>query len=171
MHERTFIGLDVHARSVQAGVLDGLTGEVKSLAVPVATKALVAWVCAQPAPAVTYEAGPTGYELARALLAAGAGCAQTQATSALVATGTARLFTSPVSPSSTPAWTERACTSRPMNVRSCIATPPRGRGLPSRCSQRRPAPDYALRRRAVPYGLDSITSLILSSRLRNVSAS
>jgi hypothetical protein len=34
MHERTFIGLDVHARSVQAGVLDGLTGEVKSLAVP-----------------------------------------------------------------------------------------------------------------------------------------
>src|SRR5450756_2092136 len=42
-----------------------------------------------------------------------------------------------------------------MNVRSCIATPPRGRGLPSRCSQRRPAPDYALRRRAVPYGLES----------------
>jgi len=53
MQERTFIGLDVHARSVQAGVLDGLTGEVKSLAVPVATKALVAWICAQPAPAVT----------------------------------------------------------------------------------------------------------------------
>jgi hypothetical protein len=74
MHERTFIGLDVHARSVQAGVLDGLTGEVKSLAVPVATKALVAWVCAQPAPAVAYEAGPTGYELARALLAADVPC-------------------------------------------------------------------------------------------------
>ena len=67
MQERTFIGLDVHARSVQAGVLDALTGEVKSLAVPVATKALVAWVRAQPAPAVAYEAGPTGYELARAL--------------------------------------------------------------------------------------------------------
>src|SRR5665648_356844 len=74
MHERTFIGLDVHARSVQAGVLDGLTGEVKSLAVPVATNALVAWVCAQPDPAVTYEAGPTGYELARALAAAGVPC-------------------------------------------------------------------------------------------------
>jgi hypothetical protein len=74
MQERTFIGLDVHARSVQAGVLDGLTGEVRSLAVPVATKALVAWVCAQPAPAVTYEAGPTGYELARALAAAGVPC-------------------------------------------------------------------------------------------------
>src|SRR5674476_92431 len=74
MHERTFIGLDVHARSVQAGVLDGLTGEVKGLAVPVATKALVAWVCTQPAPAVAYEAGPTGYELARALAAAGVPC-------------------------------------------------------------------------------------------------
>jgi len=74
MHERTFIGLDVHARSTKAGVLDGLTGEVKSLAVPVATNALVAWVCAQPDPAVTYEAGPTGYELARALLAAGVPC-------------------------------------------------------------------------------------------------
>lgn len=67
MHERTLIGLDVHARSIQAGVLDGLTGEVKSLAVPVATGALVAWVCAQPGPqAVAYEAVPTGYELARA---------------------------------------------------------------------------------------------------------
>ncbi len=62
MQERAFIGLDVHARSVQAGVLDGLTGEVRSLAVPVATKALVTWVCAQPDPAVAYEAGPTGYE-------------------------------------------------------------------------------------------------------------
>jgi len=74
MQERTFIGRDVHARSVEAGVLDGLTGEVKSLAVPVATKALVALVCAQPTPAVAYEAGPTGSELARALRAAGVPC-------------------------------------------------------------------------------------------------
>jgi hypothetical protein len=28
MSERTFIGLDVHARPVRAAVLDGLTGEV-----------------------------------------------------------------------------------------------------------------------------------------------
>jgi hypothetical protein len=33
MHERTSIGLDVHARSVKSGVHDGLTGEVKSLVV------------------------------------------------------------------------------------------------------------------------------------------
>ena len=71
MYERTFIGLDVHARSVKAGLLDDLTGEVNSLAVPVATQPLVAWVCAQPNPAVAYEAGPTGYELARALDARG----------------------------------------------------------------------------------------------------
>jgi transposase len=71
MYERTFIGLDVHARSVKAGVLDNLTGEVNSLAVPVATQPLVAWVCAQPDPAVACEASPTGYELARALDARG----------------------------------------------------------------------------------------------------
>ena len=74
MQQRTFIGLDVHARSVQAGVLDGLTGEVKSLALPAVTEALVGWVRAQPAPAVAYEAGPTGYELARALAAVGVPC-------------------------------------------------------------------------------------------------
>jgi hypothetical protein len=48
-------------------VLDALTGKVSSRAVPVATKPLVAWICAEPDPAVAYEAGPTGYELARAL--------------------------------------------------------------------------------------------------------
>ncbi len=75
MQERAFIGLDVHARSVKAGLLDGLTGEVRSLAVPATTAALVAWVCAQPGPqAVACEAGPTGYELVRALAAAGVPC-------------------------------------------------------------------------------------------------
>jgi len=75
MLERSFIGLDVHARSVQAAVLDGLTGEVTSVAAPVATEKLVAWICSQPAPqAVAYEAGPTGYPLARALAGVGVRC-------------------------------------------------------------------------------------------------
>jgi transposase len=75
MSERTFIGLDVHARSVRAALLDGLTGEVRSLDAPVPTKKLVGWICAQPAPqAVAYEAGPTGYVLARALDGAGVRC-------------------------------------------------------------------------------------------------
>jgi transposase len=75
MSERTFIGLDVHARSVRAGVLDGLTGEVRSLVAPVPAKELVGWIRAHPAPqAVAYEAGPTGYVLARALQGAGVRC-------------------------------------------------------------------------------------------------
>ena len=37
MSELTFIGLDVHARSVAAGVLEGSTGEVRSCAAPVRT--------------------------------------------------------------------------------------------------------------------------------------
>ena len=40
MSESTFIGLDVHARSVWAGVLDGVTGEVRSCAAPVRTAEL-----------------------------------------------------------------------------------------------------------------------------------
>ena len=41
MSELTFIGLDVHARSVWAGVLDGSTGEVRSCAAPAPTGELV----------------------------------------------------------------------------------------------------------------------------------
>ena len=75
MLNRSFIGLDVHARSVRAAVLDGLTVEVTNVAAPVATEKLVAWVCSQPAPqAVVYEAGPTGYTLARALMGVGVRC-------------------------------------------------------------------------------------------------
>jgi transposase len=75
MSEQTFIGLDVHARSVRAALLDGLTGEVRNLEAPVPTARLVQWICAQPAPqAVAYEAGPTGYVLARALKQAGVRC-------------------------------------------------------------------------------------------------
>ena len=75
MQEGTYIGLDVHARSVWAGVLDAATGEVRSCAAPVATKKLVAWIAAQPAPVtVAYEAGPTGFVLARSLAQAGIDC-------------------------------------------------------------------------------------------------
>jgi transposase len=75
MRESTFIGLDVHARSVWAGVLDGASGEVSSKAVPVRTEELVAWLLSQPQPlSVAYEAGPTGYGLARACAAAQIPC-------------------------------------------------------------------------------------------------
>ena len=73
--ERTSVGLDVHARSVVAGVLDMVTGELWSRRLPAATEAVVGWVGSLPGPvAVAYEAGPTGFGLARALAAVGVRC-------------------------------------------------------------------------------------------------
>jgi transposase len=70
-----FIGLDVHARSVTAALLDGTTGEVRSAAAPARSAELVEWLVAQGAQlAVTYEAGPTGFGLARACEAARIPC-------------------------------------------------------------------------------------------------
>ena len=58
----------MHARSVVAGVLDIGTGEVWSRRLPPATEAVLGWVGSLPGPvAVAYEAGPTGFGLARAL--------------------------------------------------------------------------------------------------------
>jgi transposase len=75
MSELTFIGLDVHARSVAAGVLEGSTGEVRSCAAPVRAGELVAWLQQQgEAVSVAYEAGPTGFGLARACAAAQIPC-------------------------------------------------------------------------------------------------
>ena len=75
MGEGSWVGLDVHARSVVAGVIDQESGEVRSLRVPVGSDATVAWLQTLPAPVrVVYEAGPTGYGLARACAEAGIGC-------------------------------------------------------------------------------------------------
>ncbi|WRL66343.1 IS110 family transposase [Blastococcus brunescens] len=73
--ERTSVGLDVHARSVSAAAIDGVTGElIKQRLVP-DPRVVLDWVHDLPAPAaVTYEAGPTGFGLARALAAAGIRC-------------------------------------------------------------------------------------------------
>jgi len=73
--ERTSVGLEVHARSIVAGVLDTITGELRSRRLPPATEAVVAWVGSLPGSVlVAYEAGPTGFGLARAWLAAGVRC-------------------------------------------------------------------------------------------------
>jgi transposase len=75
MSELTFIGLDVHASSVAAGVLEGSTGEVRSGAAPPRTAELVPWLREQgESLSVAYEAGPTGFGLARACAAAGIPC-------------------------------------------------------------------------------------------------
>ncbi len=73
--ERTSVGLDVHARSVAAAAVDGQTGEVFKARLSPAHDAVLDWVRALPGPcAVAYEAGPTGFGLARALGAAGIRC-------------------------------------------------------------------------------------------------
>jgi transposase len=75
MGEGRWVGLDVHARKVVAGVLDGRSGELRSLRAPTLVLETVDWLVALPAPVrVAYEAGPTGYGLARACLAAGISC-------------------------------------------------------------------------------------------------
>ena len=59
MSEGSWVGLDVHARSVVAGVIDMGSGEVRSLRVPPGAEATVAWLKTLPAPVrVVYEAGP-----------------------------------------------------------------------------------------------------------------
>lgn len=72
---RISVGLDVHARSVFACGLDGETGEVFERRLTPDHHELLEWLRSLPAPvAATYEAGPTGFGLARSLLAAGVEC-------------------------------------------------------------------------------------------------
>ena len=73
--ERTSVGLDVHARSVVAAAIDGVTGEVFRARLTPDYGEIAGWVVGLPGPsAVVYEAGPTGFGLARALTAAGLRC-------------------------------------------------------------------------------------------------
>ena len=73
--ERTSVGLDVHARSVSAAAIDGQTGELVKARLSPAYEDVLGWVAKLPGPcAVVYEAGPTGFGMARALIAAGIRC-------------------------------------------------------------------------------------------------
>jgi len=73
--ERTSVGLDVHARSVVAAAIDGVTGEVFRARLGPAGEDVVGWVRSLPGPsAAVYEAGPTGFGLYRTLNAAGIRC-------------------------------------------------------------------------------------------------
>ena len=73
--ERTSVGLDVHARSIAAVAIDTVTGELFKQRLAPGADAVLGWMTGLPGPlAVTYEAGPTGFGLARAIRAAGIRC-------------------------------------------------------------------------------------------------
>lgn len=73
--ERTSVGLDVHARSIAAAAIDGVTGELFQAKLSPSFEHVRSWVGALPGPvAVAYEAGPTGFGLYRDLSAVGIRC-------------------------------------------------------------------------------------------------
>jgi transposase len=73
--ERTSVGLDVHARSVAAAAIDGVTGELIKTKLTPSHEKIRGWLDGLPGPvAVTYEAGPTGFGLYRSLTGAGIRC-------------------------------------------------------------------------------------------------
>ena len=68
----TSVALDVHARSTQATSIDMLTGEVSRARLGGEAGEIVRYLTALPQPvSACYEAGPTGFGLARAARAAG----------------------------------------------------------------------------------------------------
>ncbi len=72
---RSWVGLDVHAAKVVACVVDAESGEMTVHRLSGETVEVVAFCSGLPRPTrAAYEAGPTGYGLARALAAAGIGC-------------------------------------------------------------------------------------------------
>jgi len=73
--ERWAVGLDVHARSTSACALDITTGQLVTARLAGDTTAALSWVGDLPGTvAVAYEAGPTGFGLARELDTAGVRC-------------------------------------------------------------------------------------------------
>ncbi|MDZ7799978.1 MAG: transposase [Trueperaceae bacterium] len=73
--ERTHVGLDVHAHMVVGAALDAETGELVRRRLGSSPAEVLAWLRSLPGPvAAAYEAGPTGFTLARALLAGGVRC-------------------------------------------------------------------------------------------------
>jgi len=71
---RSWVGLDVHAAKVVACVVDAESGEMTLHRLSGETAEVVAFCAGLPGPSrAAYEAGPTGYGLARALVAARVG--------------------------------------------------------------------------------------------------
>ena len=64
----TFIGLDVHARSIKAVSLDVMTGEVRAATFGYDAGAVAEWVrSVDPRARCVYESGVTGFDLQKRL--------------------------------------------------------------------------------------------------------
>jgi transposase len=72
---KTLVGLDVHARKIVAAVLDAETGQLQTFGMSGETVTAAGFCAGLPKPVrVAYEAGPTGYGLARELAQRGIEC-------------------------------------------------------------------------------------------------
>jgi transposase len=72
---RTLVGLDVHATKIVAAVLDAESGELRTFRMNGDAGEAAAFCAGLPGPVrAAYEAGPTGYGLARELARRGVGC-------------------------------------------------------------------------------------------------
>jgi len=75
LNATTFVGLDVHARSIKAVSVDVMTGEVRSATFGYDHVAVADWVKALPQPArCVYESGVTGFDLQKKLSSLGIDC-------------------------------------------------------------------------------------------------
>ena len=69
----TFVGLDVHARSIKACAFVPATGEIERKSLGYEPGELTSWIKSLPQPAkCVYESGVTGFHLCRELRAMGA---------------------------------------------------------------------------------------------------
>ncbi len=72
---RTFAGLDVHVAKIEGFALDLSSGECHRRSLPGSGPETLRWLQSLPVPLrTTYEAGPTGFGLARALEREGIEC-------------------------------------------------------------------------------------------------
>ena len=72
MNTVTWVGMDVHARSTHAAAVNLVSGEIERMRFGPGVQAPVAWLSELPGPVqACYEAGPTGFGLFRAAVAAG----------------------------------------------------------------------------------------------------
>jgi len=71
----TFVGLDVHARSIKAVSLDVMTGEARCATFGYDAGAVAEWVrSADPKARCVYESGVTGFDLQKRLSGLGVDC-------------------------------------------------------------------------------------------------